>query len=161
VHCLHSQLITSHCKKDMSTLKNCKLQTHKVWQSFCKSHVKAVISLLYTLTAPVTFKAISLHSNKLNQAVFSCFKKVLEPLFWNSIQNRCHMSLNNGSVWKSVTLQSGFEFENNQKSHRGKAGEHDGWSNCNINFLTRNSQTKACHEWINCHDSRCKQQAEV
>jgi len=60
-----------------------------------------------------------------------------------------------------VTLQSGFQFGNNQKSHREKSGEHDGLSDYNINFLARNSQTKACHKRINCHDSRCKQQAEV
>jgi hypothetical protein len=50
----------------------------------------------------VTFEVVFLRTNTLSESVFALLKTFLELLFWNGLQDGHRMSLNVGSVRKSV-----------------------------------------------------------
>jgi hypothetical protein len=49
----------------------------------------------------VTFEVVTLCTNALSESVFPLLKTLLEPLYWNALQNGHSMSLNVGSVGPS------------------------------------------------------------
>jgi hypothetical protein len=87
--------------------------------------------------------------------VFPLLKTFLELLFWNALQDGCHMSQNVGSVSPSKR-SSVFEIA---KSCMGP-NLADGPISISI-FLSKTPGQQARHEQGHCHDARSKHQAKV
>jgi hypothetical protein len=102
-----------------------------------------------------TFEVVSLRTNTLCESVFSLLKTFLELLFWNALQDGCHMSVNVGpSKWSSVLGIA--------KSRTGPnlANMVDGPISISI-FWPKTPGERARHEQGNCNDARSKHQAKV
>jgi hypothetical protein len=68
---------------------------------FTQANIYNYIDNTTTLIVPITFKVVSFHSNTLGESVFSLFKIFL---FWNTLQDGHHTSLNDKNIRKSLVL---------------------------------------------------------